>query len=173
MRLRVLLPLLVLVGGVAHGDDLAAPFLDTGFGPRVADLRLAVTVDADGATAKFRIQNVGKRPATFTTEYTCSGLSPFSLGVGATADALDTIYAFEPKVNGLARKLETRCTRNGPRKLVTVAPRKTVAITVPFARKGEILASKQTAFQANADLDLEGRTGRVVLHSLVVSPGDG
>jgi hypothetical protein len=168
MRIRVLLPLLVLLGGVAHGDP-TAPFLDTGFGPRVADLRLAVTVDADGAAARFRIENVGKRRTTFTTEYSCSGLSPFSLGMGTTADSLDAVYAFEPKVNGLARKLETRCTRNGPRKRVTVAPGKTVAITVPFARKGEILASKQTAFQASADLDIEGRTGRVVLHSLVVT----
>jgi len=170
MRIRVLLPLLVLVSGVAHADP-AAPFLDTGFGPRVADLRLAVTVDADGATAKFRIQNVGKQRATFTTEYSCSGLSPFSLGMGATADALDAVYAFEPKVNGLARKLETRCTRNAPRKRVTVAPGNTVAITVPFASKGELLASKKATFQANADLDIEGRTGHVVLHSPVVSPG--
>jgi hypothetical protein len=177
MRLLRLSSVTVLALVLNAALAAAAPprvFLDTDFGPPEAGLRLAVTIDSAvppgspavfRTSAMFRIKNTGKRPVRFATEYSCSGLSPFSISMGMTEDALDLAYAYEPRVKGLARKLATSCTVNVPTKFVTIGAGKVVAIPVPFANNDEIFTSKETTFRASAVLHLEGRATTIVLRS--------
>jgi len=152
---------LVVVTRLAYASP---PLFDADFGPAEAGLQLAVTVDAGGTTATFKVKNGGTKSVTFVEKYSCSGLSPWSISAGASDKALDRNYGYEPAVKGLTTQLKTTCTRNGPIKQSTVAQGATVAITVPFATAGEITKSTDKVFEGNAVVSIDGRQD-LVLHS--------
>jgi hypothetical protein len=165
--LTKLLAILALVfsARIAHADS---PFFEAGFGPASSNLQLAVTVDAGGKVATFKVKNTGDKPVTFFEAYSCSG-PEFSISTGASDKALDHHYTYEPEVHGLTTQAKTACTRNVPIKPRTVAKGATVEVPVPFATASEITKTTDKAFMGNASLEITGRTDLVVLHSAVVT----
>jgi hypothetical protein len=171
--MNTLLPLSSPSGilAAALGAPLASaptPFLDTGFGVPVANLRLAVTVDRGGIRASFHVKNVGRKPITFVVEYSCSGLSPWSISIGDAASALERHFGYEPRLAGLTSRMETDCTVNGATALRTIRPKETTTILVPFAKADEITKSTETFFQANAAIHIEGSGRLLYLRSPLV-----
>jgi hypothetical protein len=158
--IRLLFAILLAGSGSA---STPAPFLDTGFGPETGGLQLGLTVDATGKTATFQVKNTGPKPVTFVEAYSCSGQSPWGISMGATDARFDHYYNFEPTAHGLSTKAVTVCTRNVPTRRRTVAAGTTAEIVIPFASAGEIVKSSDRAFRATAALDLDGRTGPLVL----------
>lgn len=146
-----------------------APRIDAGFGPAVHGLRLAVAIDHDGTTARFRVRNDGRKAVTFAGRMSCSGYSGFWLQAGASAKKLGTLWAYEPQRSGLTtHQLRTVCTRNGPVEMITVKPGTIAEIAVPVA-KGEAVAGGSERFvQAHASLWLDGaHAPRVELASAI------
>ncbi len=147
----------------------SGPRVDSGFGPAVHGLRLAVAIDQDGNTARFRVRNDGRKTVTFAGRMSCSGYSSFWLQAGASDKKLGTLWAYEPQRSGLTtHPLRTVCTRNGPVALITVKPAETAEIAVPVARGEAVAGGSERFVQGHAALWLEdAHMSRVELASVV------
>lgn len=140
--------------------------MSSSFGPSQSGLQLAVTIHSGSAT--FRLRNTSAAPITFVERYSCSGLSHFSISVGATKRQLNRHYHYEPRVKGMTTNVRTVCTRNGAVKMRTVGPGKTTSIRIPFARGVTILQRGNNVLRANALLMLRGHHTFTQLHSALI-----
>jgi hypothetical protein len=152
---------LAMTARVAH----ASPALfDAGFGPAASDLQLAVTVDAEGKTATFKVKNTGTKPVKFYARYSCSGLS-MGVSTGTSEKSLDHHYNDDPDAHGLTTHSETACTRNVPIDPRTVAKGQTIEIVAPFATPGEIVKSSDKVLVGFAHLFINDGRADVALHT--------
>jgi hypothetical protein len=118
---------------------------NSGQGPAVSGLRLAVGVDRAGKHVFFRIRNGGAASVVINKRFSCSGYSHWWLQAGNKKSRLSTAYRWSPQKQGFdlsSRVKAYGCTVNYPTRSVTLKPGQTTVVKVPLAKGVNVKAKR-------------------------------